>query len=127
MAAECRCDLERYGRFGPVIGNLDLDRGFGRNDALKFERMNAAKERRQIEALSPACDHPVDLHHSWQNRSTGKVAIKIEQVPRRNELKYGLMRMFFNQTFTRLRRPSIAEIEQRPKLGNGCLTLGIDR
>src|SRR5688572_17703329 len=119
MAAERRGDLEGQARLGPVIDDLEPNRRFGRHDALKIERMNAAEERRQIEALAPACYHPVDLYHSGQNRSIGKVAAEIKQVARRNELEYRLMRIFFDQAFTRLGRSINPAIEQGGKLGNG--------
>src|SRR5688572_12635585 len=107
------------------MDNLEPNRGFGRNDALKLESINAAEKRRQIEALAATCDHPVDLHHTRQNRSTGKVAVEIKQVAWRNELEYGFMRVFFDQALTRLGRP-IPAVEQRTKLGSGRLALGID-
>ncbi len=46
------------------------------------------------------------------NRPTGKMAVKIEQVSRRNELEYCLVRVFFEQAFTRLGRPIVAAFKQ---------------
>ena len=47
---------------------------------------------RQIETAPPVGDHPIDLHHAGENRLTGKMAVKINQIARRDELEERALR-----------------------------------
>ena len=55
-----------------------------RNHPVEFERVDGAEDRRQIEALAPEVNDPIDLDHAGENRPAGKMAVKIKQIARRD-------------------------------------------
>ena len=106
---------------------LELDCRFGRNHALEFECVDGAKDRRQIKTLPPIGDNPIDLRHAGKNRLAGKMAVKIKQVPRRDEFKDCAVAVFFEQPLLRFCRSRSLVFEQCDQFGKGGFALRVNR
>jgi hypothetical protein len=64
MRADSRSDLEGQAGLGGFMDKLQCKRIFRNYYALELERMDAQKDWRQIKALPPVSNHPMDLDYT---------------------------------------------------------------
>src|SRR4051794_17438886 len=100
---------------------------FRQNHAVKFERVDGAEVRRQIETLAPKGNHPIHLNYPGKNRPAWKMAVEIKQVALRDELEHGVLCGFLDQPSARLCPERPLSFKQSHELCVGCFALGVDR